>query len=141
MSIRLNDRITASGQIALGDVAGIAAQGFKAIITVRPDGEIPGQPGQADIASQAQAVGLAHVFIPVTPGVPPSLEDAKAFAAAVTEHGPAFAYCGAGPRVVLLASLAAASEGGAAETILAEAREAGFDVSGALPLLKEYGAG
>ncbi|NRA30714.1 MAG: TIGR01244 family phosphatase [Parvularculaceae bacterium] len=140
MSIRLNDRITASGQISADDVADIAAQGFKAIITVRPDGEMPGQASQSDIAAKAAEAGLAYAFIPVTPGVPPSLEDAKAFAAAVGADSPAFAYCGAGPRVILLASLAAASEGVAADTIIAEARNAGFDVSGALPLLQQFGA-
>jgi len=139
MTIRLNDQITASGQISVSDVPGIAAQGFKTLVTVRPDGEMPGQPTHDDIAAAAEEAGLVHAFIPVTPGVPPSRDEAAAFAA-TAEKAPVFAYCGAGPRVILLSSLAAATQGRGAEDIIAEARDAGFDVSGALPLLKEYGA-
>ena len=43
----LNPGISVSPQIAPGDMAEIAAQGFKAIICNRPDGEEAGQPSSS----------------------------------------------------------------------------------------------
>ncbi|MEM9839397.1 MAG: TIGR01244 family sulfur transferase [Pseudomonadota bacterium] len=139
MAIRLNDKITASGQITPADVAAINADGFTTVITVRPDGEMPGQPTADEIRAATEEAGLTHHFMPMTPGVPPSVEDAKAFAAAM-ENGPVFAYCGAGPRVVLFASCAGAVSGRPIEELVSEARDAGFDLSGAAPLLETFAA-
>ena len=139
MVVRLNDKVTASGQIQLADVPGIKAQGFTTVITVRPDGEMPGQPTHQAMKAEVEAAGLTHAFIPVIPGTVPSADDAKRFAALV-EGGPVFAYCGSGPRVVLLASCAAAASGRPVEDVIAEARQAGFDLAGARGLLMQMAA-
>ncbi|MEM1379197.1 MAG: TIGR01244 family sulfur transferase [Pseudomonadota bacterium] len=140
MAIRLNDNITASGQISEDDIAAIKQQGFATVVTVRPDGEMAGQPSQEAVGAAAKAAGLAHHFLPVIPGTPPSVEDAQRFAQIVSEGAPVFAYCGAGPRVILLSSLAAAVSGRPIDDIIAEARDAGFDVSGARGLLEHMAA-
>lgn len=57
---------TVCGQIAVSDVAKLAAQGYKAIINNRPDGEGgPQQPTSAQIEAEAQAHGMAYVHFPV----------------------------------------------------------------------------
>ena len=42
---RLDDSLSVSPQLSLGDVARAAREGFRAIISNRPDGEETGQPG------------------------------------------------------------------------------------------------
>ena len=45
MDIRpLDEALSASPQIAPEDLPAIAAQGFRSVISSRPDGEEPGQP-------------------------------------------------------------------------------------------------
>ena len=56
-------------QIEPGDVAGIAALGFRAIMCNRPDGE--GRAGQtpvAEIRAEAERLGLGFAFVPVVLG-------------------------------------------------------------------------
>jgi len=55
---RVTDQVSVSPQIAVGDVAQAAAQGFVLIINNRPDGEDPAQPQGAEIAAAARAAGL-----------------------------------------------------------------------------------
>ena len=95
---RLNDRLAVGPQITVADLKEIEAAGFRSIICNRPDGEGPGQPGQAEIAAEAHARGLAFRYIPVTPG---QLGDdaATEFGLAVHEMpAPVFAYCRSGAR-------------------------------------------
>ena len=128
--------MTASGQIAAEDIPAIKAEGFTTVITVRPDGEVPGQPTAQEIGAAASEAGLRHQHLPLVGGTIPEIETVKAFADAM-ETGPVFAYCGSGPRVVLMASLAAAASGRPVDEIIAEASEAGFNLSQARPLLEE----
>ena len=134
---RLNDRVTASPQISATDVEAIKEQGFTSIVAARNDGEMPGQPLASEIEAAAKAVGLEFAHIPVTHGAPPTREEAEAFAA-LTKEGPVFGYCGAGPRVIFLASLAAVTEGRGVEEVMTEAAEAGIDLSGAEGLLRAF---
>lgn len=140
MAFRLNDQVTASGQITPADVASLKDQGFQAVVTVRPDGEMPGQPSQDDVRKAAEEAGLRHAYLPVVPGSAPSQETAEAFAQEMT-NGPIFAYCGKGPRVALLTSLAEATQGKPVEDIIGDLAEAGFDLSGAAELIKQYQKG
>ena len=46
-------------QIALSEIAGIAAAGYRGIVNARPDGEEAGQPASSEIEAEARRYGLA----------------------------------------------------------------------------------
>ena len=67
MDIRtLTDDLSVTGQITQDQLAQIAAQGFRAIICNRPDGEEPEQPSFVQIEQAARAAGLEARYLPVT---------------------------------------------------------------------------
>ena len=61
MDIRpLEDRLHVSPQILPEEVQTAADQGYRAIISNRPDAEEPGQPMTEDIRAAAEAAGLGE---------------------------------------------------------------------------------
>ena len=89
---------SAAGQIAVGDVAEIAALGYRTIMCNRYDGEDPGQPDFAAVAATAREHGLVAIHIPVVSGQVTS-KDVDEFAAALADlPQPVFAYCRSGAR-------------------------------------------
>jgi uncharacterized protein (TIGR01244 family) len=105
---RLTDALSVAAQIAPDDVAWLAAQGFRSIINNRPDGEVPRQPANADIAAMAAQHGLAYQYLPVISG---QLHDAdvEGFAQALASlPTPALAFCRSGTRSTTLWALGAA---------------------------------
>lgn len=135
----LNADISVSGQIEPSDFADLKAAGFAVIVDGRPDAEIPPTHHSAAMLAEAESAGLAFHYIPMTPGTIPSEDEANAFLQA-TSGGRVFAYCGGGPRVIVLASFAAAAAGKSVEGILSEAGALGMDLSSVRPLLIERGA-
>ena len=111
MDIRtLTADLSVTGQITKDQLAQIAAQGFRAIICNRPDGEEPGQPSFAQIEEAARAAGLAARYLPVT-GADLTDDKAAAFAGLLkTLPGPVLAYCRSGMRSATLSSLAHANQ-------------------------------
>jgi sulfide:quinone oxidoreductase len=111
MDIRtLTPGLSVTGQITPDQIAQIAAQGFRAVICNRPDGEEPGQPQFARIEAAAHAAGLQARYLPVTGA---DLTDAKAadFASLLTSlPGPVLAYCRSGMRSSTLWSKAQAAQ-------------------------------
>lgn len=95
---RLTPDFSVAPQIGPEDVAGLAAQGFRAIMCNRPDGEEPGQPEVAAVRAEAERLGLAFVNLPVISGaITP--EDVEDFAAVMKDlPGPVLAYCRSGTR-------------------------------------------
>ena len=64
MHIRpLDEALSASPQIALEDLPAIAAQGFRSVISNRPDGE---EPGQLSAEALRQAAEAAKSGCPVS---------------------------------------------------------------------------
>ncbi len=126
---QLTDRIFASPQITLAEVAEAAQQGIGLIINNRPEGESDDQTPGEDIAAAAAAAGIAYVAIPVThAGF--SEAQVKAMAAALAAHdAPVLAYCRSGTRSTLLWALAEASRGESPDTLAAAAAGAGYDLS------------
>lgn len=55
-------------QLQAADFAPVAERGFATIINMRPDGEEPGQPHEADLRRAAEAAGLKYEFLPVVGG-------------------------------------------------------------------------
>ena len=135
---KLTDAVSIAPQITAADVATLAAQGYKAIVCNRPDGEGSDQPSFAEIEMAARQAGVATRFIPVATGKVTD-EYASAFAAALAElPKPALAYCRTGTRS---ATLWALSENGKRPTtqILGLAAKAGFDVSGVMARISHNG--
>lgn len=102
----LSPDLTVSSQIAVADVARIAADGYRSILCNRPDGESPDQPEVALIRAEAEAQGLDFAFVPVVSGAITE-DDVTAFRAAVaTLPAPVLAYCRSGTRCQQLWTLA-----------------------------------
>ncbi|MFA5955022.1 TIGR01244 family sulfur transferase [Hyphomicrobium sp.] len=126
---KLSDDLSVSPQILPGDVAQLAALGFKSIIANRPDGEGADQPSFSEIEREAEANGLSARYIPVETGKV-SDADSEAFGAAFAEMPkPVLAYCRSGTRSTTLWALSEAGRRPMAD-ILSKASTAGYNMSG-----------
>ncbi|HWJ18408.1 MAG TPA: TIGR01244 family sulfur transferase [Geobacterales bacterium] len=124
---RLNGQLAVAGQINPGDVPELAAEGIRAIICNRPDGEAPGQPKYAEIEKAAAANGIKIAYQPVvTTSI--SDEDAVTFGKLIEElPKPLLVYCRSGLRSTALWAL---SQSGKlpVEDIVETAAKAGYDI-------------
>jgi len=129
---RVTDDFTTAPQIAIADVAEAARQGFKTIISNRPDGEEPGQPTAAEVEAAAKAAGLAFFHIPVRGGpTPEQVEQTQAILAEA--DGPVLAFCRSGTRSIVTWSLSQATSGARPrDELVGLGRDAGYDLSGVL---------
>jgi len=136
MDIRpLDEALSASPQIAPEDLPAIAAQGFRSVISNRPDGEEPGQPSAEDLRQAAEAAGLAFAHVPVVGGAI-SDQDVADFREALADlPQPVFGFCRTGTRTTTLWALAHASDTDAKD-LISTAKTAGYDLSGLLPRLE-----
>jgi uncharacterized protein (TIGR01244 family) len=131
----LNESISVAPQIAVADVATLAAAGFTTIVNNRPDDEEPDQPTSAEIQAAAEAAGLTYVAIPVThAGFSHPQLDAMTEALTAAK-GPVLAYCRSGTRSCNLWALAAAKAGRNPDLLAAQAEGAGYDLSNIRPML------
>ena len=132
---KLNDRIYASPQIGLDEVAEAKALGVTLIVNNRPEDESDDQTPGSDIEAAARAAGITYVAIPVThAGFSESQVDSMKQALAQA-NGPVLAYCRSGTRSTLLWALAEASGGTSPAEIAAQAAQAGYDISPVRPLV------
>ena len=132
---QLSDRVWASPQITVGEVAEAAQQGIGLIINNRPEGESADQTPGVDIEAAAKAAGLGYVAIPITHAGFSQPQIATMLAALKSTDAPVLAYCRSGTRSTLLWALAQAAEGADLEDISTAALQAGYDVSGVRPLM------
>jgi sulfide:quinone oxidoreductase len=126
---KLTERLSVSPQVLADDIADLKAQGFRAIVCNRPDGEGTDQPTFTEIEAEAKKHGIEAVYIPVVAGKVVDTE-ADAFGAALeTLPGPVLAYCRTGMRSATLWSLSQAGKTDLAN-ILSKTKAAGYDMSG-----------
>lgn len=126
---KLTPSYSVSAQITEADVGAAAAQGFKAIINNRPDGEAEEQPLSSEIAAAAKRHGIEYRHIPVISGKLKGA-DVDAMRAALDQlKGPVLAFCRTGTRSTTLWALVHAPRI-APDAILATAEGAGYDLSG-----------
>lgn len=138
---QLSDRVFASPQIGLEEVAEAARMGIGLIINNRPEGESDDQVPGSEIESAARAAGLDYVAIPVThAGFSEGQMKAMAAALASTDK-PVLAYCRSGTRSTLLWALAQASQGKQPDELAAAAAQAGYDLTPIRALLDMLAAG
>ena len=136
MDIRpLDEALSASPQIAPEDLPAIAAQGFRSVISNRPDGEEPGQPSTEDLRHAAEAAGLAFAHVPVVGGAI-SDQDVADFREALADlPQPVFGFCRTGTRTTTLWALANAGAQ-TPENLIARAKSAGYDLGALRPRLE-----
>lgn len=119
----------------------LAEEGFRRVICNRVEGEDPNQPRTSDMAAAAEAAGLSFVHVPVAMSALGQATVADMEAAIEGADGPVLAYCGSGQRSTLMWSLIGCMRGRlTVEEALAKAAEAGYDLSGARPLLQSVRA-
>jgi sulfide:quinone oxidoreductase len=130
MNIRkIDDRLAVSPQIAVDDLPKLAAEGYRAVICNRPDGEGGDQPSFEEIERAARENGLEARYLPVASGLVRD-EDAEEFAEAMrTLPGPVVAYCRSGTRSATLWALSEAKRRPLPE-ILGKTKAVGYDMSG-----------
>ena len=101
----LNRDFAVSPQIAVADIPAIAAQGYKAIICNRPDGEEPGQIAAVQLRDAAERLGLGFAHVPAVPGAITDA-DVEAMAGALERlPQPVLAFCRSGARSTKLYEL------------------------------------
>lgn len=127
-------------QIDPADVPMIAQAGFVLVINNRPDDEVPGQPAGEAVEAACRAAGLDYLAVPVDhQGF--RLDQVTATVNAIAEaSGPVLAYCRSGTRSCHLWALASAGMGVPVEDVIVRAGDAGYDLSGARPLLHSVAA-
>lgn len=125
----LSPQFAVSPQITPQDIPALKAQGYRAIIANRPDGEGADQPTFAEIEAAAHAAGMQARYIPISGGMVGD-DDVEAFRSALRAMpGPVLAYCRSGTRSATLWSLAQADDMPLSQ-ILAATSTAGYDLSG-----------
>ena len=123
-----------SQQLTVADIPVAAAQGIKAIIINRPDGESGDQPDHKVIMKAANAQGLAARYIPIVPGKITD-DDILDFKNALLEiPAPVLAYCRSGARSASLWALSQADHL-SVDAILESTRAVGYDLNGLRPRL------
>jgi sulfide:quinone oxidoreductase len=141
---RLSERVYAAGQIGPDDIATLKAAGFTDIVNNRPDFEGGAeQPTSDAVRAAAEAEGMRYSYVPMTPQTltPALLEEFHAALAAAGPQGKVLAHCRSGARSTLLWALSEVRYGGReVEAVVAEAAQAGYDLSTARPMLSHYAA-
>ena len=128
---KVTEAFSVAPQLAPGDLAEAARAGFTLVINNRPDGEVPGQPTNAQMADAARAAGMDYVFVPVVGG--PTLLQVEAVAEAVAAAtGPVLAFCRSGTRSIVTWSIGQARAGAPRDELARLGADAGYDLSGVL---------
>ncbi|MCF6326216.1 MAG: TIGR01244 family sulfur transferase [Devosiaceae bacterium] len=125
---KINDDLSVSPQIQIGDVLKIKDAGFSTIVNNRPDGEEDDQPMWADIEAEAKRVGLKFVNLPVVvvAQTPDVVEQTGRVLSEASE--PVLLYCRSGTRCTQIWALTQINKL-SKEQILKTALEAGYDLS------------
>ncbi|HEX7781747.1 MAG TPA: TIGR01244 family sulfur transferase [Sphingobium sp.] len=132
---RLDDGISVSPQLSLGDVGRAAREGFRAIVCNRPDAEETGQPDAATIRAEVERHGLAFAHIPITSGKTDAAEADAMAQALATLPKPILAYCRSGARSTTLWALANADTSDPV-SLVRQAAGAGYDIAALEPQLQ-----
>ena len=97
------------------------------LINNRPDGEVPGQPGSAEIAQAAAAAGLDYYYLPVVAGNFPGPDLPMMARLFDDDSEPVFAFCRTGTRCANL--WIASRSAGQREVAFLRAKSLGFDLA------------
>jgi uncharacterized protein (TIGR01244 family) len=133
---RVTDTFAVAPQLTVEDMLDLKAQGFRHIISNRPDEEAPSGQKAADIRRAAESAGLTYVHAPFVGHPPPEAVDAAEKAV-----GPTIAYCRSGARSVTAWALSQAKTGVlSADQIVKAAAGAGYNLAALKDVLHRMGA-
>ena len=137
---QVTPRYFVSPQIAVEDVQTLAQGGFTHVICNRPDAEVPPSHQADAIGAAVEAAGMTFVVNPLTHDT--MTPDRIALQRATLEGttGNVLAYCASGTRSTVAWSLGHAADLGA-DTVLAAAAEAGYDLGALRPRLEMAASG
>lgn len=138
---QLTEKVYASPQIDLDQVAEAARLGVKLIVNNRPEGESEDQIPGEEIARAAAAQGLTYIAIPVTHAGFSEWQVKTMAEALGSADGPVLAYCRSGTRSTLLWALAEASRGQSPHRLAAAAAQAGYDLTPVRAMMDMLAAG
>lgn len=129
---KVSSDFSVSGQLAVDDVAALAAGGVRSLICNRPDGEAADQPNVTEIETAAVAAGMELCFLPIVSSELND-EDVTQFLAALKRlPAPVHAYCRTGTRSLTLWSLGQRRQGADPVELLNTAHGLGYDLTAAL---------
>ncbi len=138
--IPLDEHTLISGQIQPGDLSQIAKAGVLLVVNNRPDGEaLMGQPHAAKLEEAARAHGLAFLDLPFTMNTLTPDHVARFAKALAESKGRVLAYCRSGSRSSLLWAAAQVAAGADVDAVLAQAQDAGIDLSQAREFVDALG--
>lgn len=131
---KLTASVAVSGQASVADLGRIRQAGYAVVVNHRPDHEEPGQPTSAELAEEADRLGLDYVWIPVS-GMPDraAVEATADVLERAGEATPVLMFCRSGMRSSAAWAMATCARGGDADDVRAAAAAAGYDLS-RLPL-------
>jgi uncharacterized protein (TIGR01244 family) len=133
---RVTESFAVAPQLHAEDMAELKAQGFRHVISNRPDDEAPDGASAADVKKAAEAAGLTYVHAPFVGQPTPEAVEAAAKAA-----GKTVAYCRSGTRSVTAWAVAQAKSGAmTADDIVHAASGAGYNLSALKDALRQLGA-
>lgn len=132
---RLDDSIAVSPQITLDDIARAAREGYRSIISNRPDGEEAGQLKAAAIQAEAERNGLAFAHIPIESGKAGDADAEAMKTALATLPKPVLAFCRSGARSTTLWALANA-DNAEPRDLIRQAAGADHDIAALEPALR-----
>ncbi|MFD1034050.1 TIGR01244 family sulfur transferase [Sphingomonas hankookensis] len=132
---QLDDGIAVSPQLSLADVGRAAREGYRSIISNRPDGEEAGQPKAAAIQTEAERNGMAFAHIPIVSGKAGDADGDAMAQALATMPKPILAYCRSGTRSTTLWALANADKAEPGD-LIQRAAGADHDIAALEPALR-----
>jgi uncharacterized protein (TIGR01244 family) len=124
--VQLTDTVATAPQLEPGDMAAVAAAGFRVVINNRPDGEALGQPSSEELRTAAEAAGLEYHYYPLNAFNYPG-DDVPAMAALFDGERPVLAFCRSGTRSTNL-WISSRDEAGR-DAAREHAQRLGYDVS------------
>lgn len=128
-AVKVSEELSITPQFDPEEIPRLREQGFRSIVSARPDEEEQGQPSADEMQRAAEAAGMRFAHVPVVPGKITDA-DVEAFAKQWEElPKPVVGFCKSGTRAVSLWALAHAGDMPADEMI-ARAKAAGCDISG-----------
>lgn len=133
---KISPYLSVAPQISVEDIGQLAEYGFKSIINNRPDEETTDQPLSADLAAEAERLGLTYQDVPVIAGQL-SDSDVQAFVNAQESlEGPVLAFCRTGTRSITLWALSQVGHLNI-DAVVSTAKDAGYDLGNLRPRLAD----
>lgn len=118
-----------SDQVTAADLPALQAQGVQVLICNRPDGETTDQPAWAEVAQAAQALGMQVHSVPVVQDTI-NAADVREFMRTLQDGVRIHAFCRSGARTTHLWALAQLAQGQPLDSVIAAAKDAGYDLTG-----------